>query len=156
MATPPNYCTAALPALVGHVFGEAAPIEVDQRRIDGFALCTGDDQWIHVDAERARTESPFGSTIAHGLLVLSLIPVAQYELGVYPPDASSVLNYGIEKVRFLAPVAAGTSLVIRVELTGVEVRGEGRLLVRCTNTAFDAANRDRKVMVADTLGMVLA
>ena len=156
MPTPMNYRAAALPELVGHVFGEAAPIEVDQRRIDGFAQCTGDDQWIHVDVDRARSESPFGSTIAHGLLVLSLIPVAQYELGVYPPDASSVLNYGVEKVRFLAPVPAGTSLVIRVELAAVEARGDGRYLVRCTNTAFDAANRDRKVMVADTLGMVLA
>jgi acyl dehydratase len=156
MATPANYHAAALPDLVGHVFGEASPIEVDQPRIDGFARCTGDDQWIHVDVERARAESPFGSTIAHGLLVLSLIPVAQYELGVYPPDAKSVLNYGVEKVRFLAPVPAGTTLVIRVELAAVEARGEGRFLVRCTNTAFDAANRDRKVMIADTLGMVLA
>jgi acyl dehydratase len=156
MATPENYTAATLPDLVGHVFGEAAPIEVDQRRIDGFAQCTGDDQWIHVDVARARAEGPFGSTIAHGLLVLALIPVAQYELGVYPPDAKSVLNYGVEKVRFLAPVPAGTQLVIRVELAGVEARGEGRYLVRCTNTAFDAADRGRKVMVADTLGLVLA
>ena len=113
MAAPDNYRTATLPSNVGHVFGVSSPVCVDQPRIDQFARCTGDDQWIHVDAARARNESPFGTTIAHGLLVLALIPVAQYELGVYPPDARSVLNYGIDKARFLAPVPAGASLHAR-------------------------------------------
>ena len=102
MAAPENYRAATLPSNVGHVFGVSSPVCVDQPRIDQFAQCTGDTQWIHVDAARARAESPFGTTIAHGLLVLSLIPVAQYELGVYPPDARSVLNYGIDKARLQA------------------------------------------------------
>ena len=155
MAAPENYHAATLPSNVGHVFGVSRPVCVDQTRIDQFAQCTGDDQWIHVDVARARAESPFGTTIAHGLLILSLIPVAQYELGVYPHDARSVLNYGIEKVRFLAPVPAGMSLVMRVELSAVEEKGPGRFLVRCTNTACDAAAPDKKVMVAESLGMVL-
>ena len=155
MAAPENYHAATLPSNVGHVFGVSSPVCLDQARIDQFAQCTGDDQWIHVDVQRARAEGPFGATIAHGLLVLSLIPAAQYELGVYPKDARSVLNYGIEKVRFLAPVLSGTSLVMRVELTAVEEKGAGRFLVRCTNTAFNADVPEQKVMVAESLGMVL-
>jgi acyl dehydratase len=155
MTAPQNYHAATLPNNVGHDFGFCKPIHIDQARIDEFAQCTGDDQWIHVDVERASRESPIGGTIAHGLLVLSLIPVAQYGLGVYPPDARSVLNYGIEKVRFLAPVAAGTTLVIRVVISAVEPKGNGRFLVRCTNTAFKDDAREQPVMVGDSLAMVL-
>ncbi|HQR19235.1 MAG TPA: MaoC family dehydratase [Burkholderiaceae bacterium] len=156
MAAPENYHAATLPDNVGHVFGVSEPVHIDQQRINEFAHCTGDDQWIHVDVERARRESPVGSTIAHGLLVLSLVPVAQYQLGVYPPDARSVLNYGMEKIRFLAPVPAGTSLAIRVELAAVEAKGPGRFLVRCLNTAFNPDAPDRTVMVGESLAMVLA
>jgi acyl dehydratase len=155
MAIPANYHAATLPDNVGHDFGCCAPILIDQARIDEFADCTGDRQWIHVDVERARSESPFGTTIAHGLLLLSLIPAVQYSLGVYPQDARSVLNYGMEKVRFLAPVPAGTSLVLRVGISGVEAKGAGRFLVRCTNTAYCTDAADRPVMIGDSLGLVL-
>jgi hypothetical protein len=70
----------------------SGPQRLGPSRIDRFAECTGDDQWIHVDGERARARAPQGSTIVHGLLPLALIRAAQYELGVYPPDASSVPN----------------------------------------------------------------
>ena len=72
-----------------------------------FAACTGDRQWIHVDVERARRESPFGGPIAHGYLTLSLVAAMVMELGVIPPDAATGLNYGLDKVRFIAPVKAG-------------------------------------------------
>ena len=108
MAIPVLHNMATLPQHVGHDFGLSAAVPLDQPRIDHFAECTGDDQWIHVDVERARTQSPLGGTIAHGLLSLSLIPAAHYGLGVYPDDAINVLNYGFDKVRFLAPVPAGT------------------------------------------------
>ena len=120
MASPKDYAAATLKDQVGHDFGASAPVLLDQQRIDGFARCTGDDQWIHVDVERARTQSPFRNTIAHGLLLLSLIPAMHFELGVYPADALNVLNYGFEKVRFLAPVPAGTAVYLRTD-TG---RGE--------------------------------
>jgi acyl dehydratase len=156
MAAPENHCVANLHDHVGHDFGLCAPVVLDQPRIDHFAQCTGDHQWIHVDVERARHSGPFGGTIAHGLLTLSLIPAIQYELGVYPADAGNILNYGFEKVRFLAPVPAGKSIVTRVELAAVEAKGPGRYLVRTKNTAYMAGETERPVLVAESLAMVMA
>jgi acyl dehydratase len=156
MTLPVPHTVATLQDHVGHDFGASAAVRLDQPRIDHFAECTGDDQWIHVDVERARTQSPAGGTIAHGLLSLSLIPAAHYGLGVYPVDAVNVLNYGFDKVRFLAPVPAGTSVRIRVELAEVEVKGTGRTLVRCRNTAFVEGAPERPLMVAESLAMVMS
>lgn len=156
MAAPDNHRVADMHLHVGHNFGLSAPIVLDQPRIDHFAQCTGDHQWIHVDVERARRDSPVGGTIAHGLLMLSLIPAAQYELGVYPIDAGNVLNYGFEKVRFLAPVPAGSALVMQVELAAVEAKGPGRWLLRTKNTAYLAGATERPVLVAESLVMVMA
>lgn len=154
MAVPSNYSVATLKDHVGHDFGTSTAVRLDQPRIDRFAECTGDDQWIHVDVERAR-QSPLGSTIAHGLLSLSLIPAAHYALGVYPADAANVLNYGFDQVRFLGPVPADTALQLRVELAEVEAKGKGRTLVRCRNTAFAEGAPQRPLMVADSLALVV-
>jgi acyl dehydratase len=156
MAIPFDYCLATLKDHIDHDFGASRPTRLDQPRIDHFAECTGDDQWIHVDVERARTQTAIGNTIAHGLLLLSLVPGAQFELGVYPADASNVLNYGFDSVRFLAPVTSGTSIVVRVELAGVVAKGPGRTLLRCRNTAYAPDAPERPVMVAESLSMVLA
>jgi hypothetical protein len=91
---------------VGRDFGVTRGVLVDQSLIDQFAECSRDDQWVHVDVERAR-KSPLGTTIAHGLLTLSLTTAAQYELGVFPSDAAQVLNYGLDKVRFLVAGSVG-------------------------------------------------
>ncbi|MDM0053848.1 MaoC family dehydratase [Variovorax sp. J22R24] len=155
MAYPTNYCVDTLHDHLGHDFGCSTSTLLDQSRINHFAECTGDDQWIHVDVERARLQTPFASTIAHGLLLLSLVPTAQFELGVYPHDATNVLNYGFDKVRFLAPVPAGSRVVVQVELAEVEAKGPGRTLVRCRNTAFIEGAQERPVMVAESMGMVL-
>lgn len=154
--TPADYLTATLPQHVGRDFGTSAPVLVDQARIDHFAHCTGDNQWLHVDPERARTEGPFSTTIAHGMLTLSLVPAAQFELNVFPKDATSILNYGFDKVRFLAPVPSGTAVVLRVELVEVEVKQPGRYLLRCRNSAFLSNDSARPVMVADSLAMVMS
>jgi acyl dehydratase len=156
MSTWPAYTVATLHQHVGREFGSSKPVVLDQARIDQFAECTGDRQWIHVDVERARRDSPLGGTIAHGLLMLALIPAAHFELGVYPSDAVNVLNYGFERVRFLGAVPAGTALTIRVELAEVEAKGSGRYLVRTRNTAFKAGDLEKPVMVADTLAMVMS
>jgi acyl dehydratase len=100
---------------VGEEFGVSDWIILDQARIDAFADATGDHQWIHVDVERARTESPYGSTIAHGFLTLSLIPAlskANYRV----ENAKMGINYGLNRVRFLAPVPAGSRVRVRSEL----------------------------------------
>jgi len=100
---------------VGAEFGVSDWITVDQDRIDAFADATGDHQWIHVDAERARTQTPYGSTIAHGFLTLSLIPAlskANYRV----ENAKMGINYGLNRARFLAPVPAGSRVRVHSEL----------------------------------------
>jgi acyl dehydratase len=100
---------------VGQEFGASDWITVDQGRIDAFADATGDYQWIHVDVERARTESPYLSTIAHGFLTLSLIP-ALSKTNYRVENAKMGINYGLNRVRFLAPVPAGSRVRVRSEL----------------------------------------
>jgi acyl dehydratase len=156
MAPQTTYSTSTLANHVGRDFGLSAPILLDQTRIDRFAQCTGDTQWIHVDVDRARTEGPFLGTIAHGLLVLSLIPAAHFELGVYPSDAANVLNYGFDRVRFLAPVPAGTLVQLRVGLTEVTAKPNGSFLIRCKNTVHSLVDASQPLMVADSLAVVTA
>src|SRR5271154_1410311 len=102
-----NYSVANIGDFVGRELGVSDWVVVDQARINAFAECTGDKQWIHVDEERAKRESPFGATIAHGYLTLSLLAALAIEIGLIPEDASAGLNYGLDKVRFMTPVKAG-------------------------------------------------
>src|ERR1700739_846026 len=96
-----NYRFATIDDFVGRELGVSNWVVVDQARIDTFAECTGDRQWIHVDVERGKRESPFGGTIAHGYLTLSLLASLAMEIGVVPGDASAGLNYGLDKTRFM-------------------------------------------------------
>lgn len=118
---------------VGEEMGVSSWITLDQTRIGEFAHCTGDHQWIHVDPERAARESPFGGTVAHGFLTLSLIAPTAFEVLVSRVDPKSVVNYGLEKVRFMAPVRSGKRVRNRIKLAGVDVRGSGRYLVTTEN-----------------------
>src|SRR5262245_38590643 len=108
--TPDGYKLAALHQFVGCELGVSDWLTVGQERIDQFAACTGDYQWIHVDVERARRESPFGAPIAHGYLTLALLPQFQYQMGLIPPEVAQTINYGLDRVRFLAPVKAGVRI----------------------------------------------
>ncbi len=96
---------------------------VEQRNIDLFAESTGDHQWIHVDPEAAAA-GPFGTTIAHGYLSLSMLPMLMSEI-VNVTDARMGVNYGIDKVRFTAPVPSGSEVRLKARLLGAERRGEG-------------------------------
>jgi acyl dehydratase len=100
---------------VGSELGVSQWVSIDQERIRAFADATGDHQWIHVDVERARTESPYGATIAHGFLTLSLIPALSKE-NYRVDNAKMGINYGLNRVRFLAPVPAGSRIRLRSEL----------------------------------------
>ena len=100
-------------------------VTIDQRSIDLFAEATGDHQWIHVDPERA-ADGPFGQTVAHGYLSLSLIPGLLEQL-LRVSDARMGVNYGIEKVRFTAPVPSGSEVRLHATLHSAERRGEGVL-----------------------------
>jgi len=140
---------------VGRELGVSAWLTVDQPLIDRYAEATGDHQWIHVDVERARRESPTGSTIAHGYLVLSLVARFGQEVGIVPTGASHVLNYGLDKVRFLAPVRAGARVRDRILLVSAEAKGPGRLLIKAQHTV-EVEGEDRSAMIAESLALVIA
>ncbi|WP_405007260.1 MaoC family dehydratase [Kitasatospora purpeofusca] len=129
---------AELTAAVGTELGTSQWHTVDQARIDLFAEATGDHQWIHVDPERAKG-SQFGSTIAHGYLTMSMIPVLAKECyGV--EGVRMALNYGSEKVRFPAPVPVGTAIRATAELvSATEVSGGVQAVVRFTITSAESA-----------------
>lgn len=103
-------------AAVGTELGTSDWLLVDQSRIDTFADATGDHQWIHVDPQRAAAESPYGATIAHGLLTLSLIPALSKQCFVVE-NVRMGINYGFNKVRFVAPVAVDSRVRVRSVLT---------------------------------------
>jgi acyl dehydratase len=154
MTTAMQYSMATVPQFAGHDLGTSAWVTVDQDRIDAFAACTGDRQWIHVDVERARRESPFGGAIAHGYLTLSLVAAMVMELGVITPDAASGLNYGLDKVRFIAPVKAGARVRTRAKLVAVEPQGGGRLLVKLACT-LEIEGEAKPALVAELLCLLI-
>jgi acyl dehydratase len=152
--TAPAYTMASAAQCVGRELGVSDWITVDQERIDAFAACTGDRQWIHVDVERAKRESPFGGPIAHGYLILSLVAAMVMELGVVPPDAASALNYGLDKVRFIAPVKAGARVRMRARLASAEPQNGGRLLLKLQSTV-EIEGEAKPAVVADLLCMLI-
>jgi acyl dehydratase len=114
---------ADLGGLVGRDVGLSDWFVVTQDRIDAFANATGDHQWIHVDTERARAETPFGTTIAHGFLTLSLLSALMRD-AVTVDGARVTLNYGLNRVRFVSPVPSGSRIRARIALGGIEDRGD--------------------------------
>jgi acyl dehydratase len=129
-------------------------LPIDQARIDQFASCTGDHQWIHVDVERARRESPFGGPIAHGYLTLALVAPMAMELGLIPPDAATGLNYGLDKVRFIAPVRTGARVRNRVRLVSAEQQGDARMLLKLECT-MEIEGEAKPALVAEMLCMLI-
>ena len=150
----PDYSMATAARFIGRELGVSGWIAVDQERIDQFAACTGDRQWIHVDVERARRESPFGGPIAHGYLTLALVAALVMELGVIPPDAAGALNYGLDKVRFMAPVKAGARVRLRASLASAEAQEGGRLLLKL-KTTLEIENEAKPALVAELLCMLM-
>ncbi len=153
-ATIPQYSLATAPQCVGRDLGVSEWVTVDQDRIDRFAACTGDRQWIHVDVERAKRESPFGGPIAHGYLTLSLVAAMVMELGVIPPDAATGLNYGLDKVRFIAPVKAGACVRARANLLSAEPQSGGRMLLKLQCT-LEIEGEAKPALVAEVLCMLI-
>jgi acyl dehydratase len=139
---------------VGRELGVSSWMTVDQSRINQFAECTGDRQWIHVDVERAKRESPFRGAIAHGYLTLALIAPLAMEVGVVPKDAAAGFNYGLDKVRFLAPVRAGARVRLRVVLAGVEPKDGGQLVIKTMNT-LEIEGSDKPALIAETLALLI-
>ncbi|KQX94819.1 MaoC family dehydratase [Variovorax sp. Root473] len=137
--------------LVGQSIGTSSWIKVEQSRIDAFAECTGDRQWIHIDVERARRESPFGAPVAHGFLTLSLLPIATYEL-LSGLNATQSVNYGIDKLRFMSPVLVGSRVRNHMKLLAAEPREDGWTLLRTENTV-EIEGQTKPALVAVSLGL---
>ncbi|MFD9125551.1 MaoC family dehydratase [Kitasatospora sp. NPDC059571] len=138
---------ADLAAAVGTEIGHSDWLTVDQQRIDLFAESTGDDQWIHTDPERAAA-GPFGATIAHGFLTLSLLPVLSGQ--VYRVDGVRMaVNYGLNKVRFVSPVRVGSRVRAGVALTAAEEVAGGWQLTSRVTIEIDGA--DRPACVAEAV-----
>lgn len=136
-----------LPDLAGVDLGVSEPLLVDQERINRFADATEDHQWIHVDTERAE-QSPFGTTIAHGYLTLSLAPVFFFQL-LEVEGADQVINYGLDKLRFPAPVPAGSQVELAATVADVtEVKGGYQLAV---DAEFRVRGAERPACVATFL-----
>lgn len=145
---------ATLDDWIGKELGVSGWLLVDQQRIDAFARCTGDEQWIHVDVARAKKESPFGGPVAHGYLTLSLLARLGMDVGIVPQDAAAAFNYGLDKVRFLAPVKAGARVRLRVTLLEVADQGAGRKLLKLANTV-EIEGEAKPALVAQTLAMLV-
>ena len=148
MAEPRIFTSPAeLKAAVGEQLGHTAWLEVDQQRIDLFAEATGDHQWIHVDPEKAAA-GPFGTTIAHGYLTLSLLPLFGPQL-MRVDGVKMGVNYGTNKVRFPAPVPVGSRLRATATITGVQdVTGGVQVAVAFT---VEREGGDKPVCVAESV-----
>ena len=148
--------TAALDeirARVGEEIGTSGWITVDQGRIDAFAKATEDRQFIHVAPELA-VQTPFGGTVAHGFLSLSLLSRMAAEVMLVPGGLKMVVNYGCERVRFLAPVRSGKRVRGRFTLECVEEKAPGQLLVRHLVTV-EIEDEDRPALVGQWLTLLL-
>jgi acyl dehydratase len=139
--------------LVGQELGVSSWRSVDQPLITAFAELTGDRQWIHVDEERARRETPYGTTIAHGLLILSMLPSMRAEVNLIPEDVDRVLNYGYDRIRFLAPVKAGARVRTHAVLT--EVRPKANTVLVTTRNTVEIEGEKRHALVADALTLLV-
>jgi acyl dehydratase len=137
---------AQLGGLVGREVGASDWLTVTQQRIDAFADATGDRQWIHVDPERARTETPFGATIAHGFLTLSFLSALLRD-AITVEGPRMTLNYGLNRVRFVSPVPSGSRIRARVTLAGVADMGDS---IQATwNVTIERDGGEKPCVVAD-------
>jgi acyl dehydratase len=137
-----------LKSLVGQEIAVSDWIEISQDRINTFADATGDHQWVHVDVDRAKRESPFGGPIAHGFLTLSLLPKLM-ENAIKMTDVKMGLNYGLNKVRFPAPVLVGSKLRGRFKLLEVEdITGGAQVIFE---VIIEREGSDKPVCVAESI-----
>ena len=152
---PGPYTFQSLAAMAGQELGVSDWLTVDQARINQFAECTGDHQWIHVDVERASRESPFRATVAHGYLTLSLVASLSQQIGVVPKGTAAAFNYGLDKVRFMSPVRAGARVRLRSVLKEFGPKDPGQYLMKATNT-LEIEGDAKPALVAESIALIIA
>ena len=142
---------AALKDYVGKDLGHSEWLTIDQERVDQFAECTGDHQFIHVDPEKA-AKTPFGGTIAHGFLSLSLIPKLMEGLLVLPEGLKMAVNYGLDTVRFIQPVRVGSRVRLGPPLLDVNEKNPGQWLIKARAT-LEIEGQEKPAYIAETLSL---
>lgn len=146
--------TAAVPAselssFIGKDMGHSEWMTIDQERVNQFAECTGDHQFIHLDVEKAK-QTPFGGTIAHGFLSLSLLPVLSAGLLVRPQGLKMAVNYGMDSLRFIQPVLVGSRVRLHVSVVDVTEKNPGQWLVKAKST-LEIEGNDKPAFIAEGL-----
>ncbi|MEH6498440.1 MAG: MaoC family dehydratase [Pseudoalteromonas distincta] len=146
--------TAAVPAselssFIGKDMGHSEWMTIDQERVNQFAECTGDHQFIHLDVEKAK-QTPFGGTIAHGFLSLSLLPVLSAGLLVRPQGLKMAVNYGMDSLRFIQPVRVGSRVRLHVSVVDVTEKNPGQWLVKAKST-LEIEGNDKPAFIAEGL-----
>jgi acyl dehydratase len=143
----------AYQAMVGKEIGVSSWHLVDQPRIDTYADVIEDHQFIHVDPERAKNETAFGTTIAHGFLTMSLLSIMSYEVMPVIAGTTMGVNYGFDKLRFISPVRSGKRVRGRFVLAEAKLRKPNELQSR-TNVTVEIEGEDKPALVADWLGLI--
>jgi acyl dehydratase len=136
---------------VGKELGRSDWLKIDQQRINLFAEATGDFQFIHVDPEKA-AKTPFGTTIAHGFLTLSLIPMLMLDILVLPGGVKMVVNYGLDSVRFIQPVKVDSKVRLKVDLSEVIEKKPGQWLLKATVT-LEIEGEEKPAYIAEPLSL---
>ncbi|EJN25337.1 acyl dehydratase [Pseudomonas sp. GM79] len=147
----PYVPVAELKDYVGKELGRSEWLTIDQERINLFAEATGDFQFIHVDPVKA-AQTPFGSTIAHGFLSLSLIPKLMEDILILPEGAKMVVNYGLDSVRFIQPVKVNSRVRLKVDMNDVIEKKPGQWLLKATAT-LEIEGSDKPAYIAEPLSL---
>ena len=147
----PYVPVAELNDYVGKELGRSEWLTIDQERINLFAEATGDYQFIHVDPVKA-AQTPFGSTIAHGFLSLSLIPKLMEDILILPEGVKMVVNYGLDSVRFIQPVKVNSRVRLKVDMNEVTEKKPGQWLLKATAT-LEIEGSDKPAYIAEPLSL---
>ncbi|MGB2906651.1 MAG: MaoC family dehydratase [Candidatus Aminicenantaceae bacterium] len=148
----PKLTLAELEERVGQEVGLSPWLEMTQDRINAFAECTEDRQWIHVNEEQAR-KSPLRSTVAHGYLLVSLLAHFNLQIEIFQQEFRMAINYGLDHVRFLNPVRPGDRIRSRALLKTVEKQGLRKVLITVKNT-LEIEGVDRPALIAEALALI--
>lgn len=142
---------AELKDYIGKELGSSDWLTIDQERINQFAECTGDHQFIHVDPEKAKL-TPFGSTIAHGFLSLSLVPMLMEKIMIMPQGLKMAVNYGLDSVRFIQPVKVDSRVRLAAKVLDITEKRPGQWLIKIEAT-LEIEGQDKPAYIAESLSL---
>ncbi|CJK92265.1 Probable enoyl-CoA hydratase 1 [Streptococcus pneumoniae] len=149
----PQVPVAQLKGYIGKELGHSEWLTIDQQRVDRFADCTGDHQFIHVDPEKA-AQTPFGGTIAHGFLSLSLLPMLSGDLLVVPEGTRMGVNYGLDSLRFIQPVRVGSRVRLGLTLIDAHEKNPGQWLLKA-RAVMEIEGSEKPAYIAETLALCI-